>query len=246
MSVLVHDVHHSYRKFAALHGVDLELTGEPCALVGVNGAGKSTLLTIMAGGLEPNRGTVAVGGSDLYRRKSRNAALARTALMPQRFGYPHAMTALEFVSYLTWMRKVSWKQARERAAAALEAVDLGAVAHVRMGALSGGMVRRVGLAQALAARAEVILLDEPSTGLDPEQRRIMIELVGSLAGVQVLMSSHVMEDVLEVAERVVVLHEGVIVFRGRVAELAALAPADVPPSRAVEEGFLSTIGRLRR
>lgn len=246
MSLVVDGVSHAYRRRVALDGVDLELTDGRCALVGVNGAGKTTLLTVMAGGLRPRHGTVAVSGRDLYERRSRPAALSRTVLMPQRFGYPRGMTALELVSYLTWMRDVPWSRARERAREALDAVDLDDVRDLRMGSLSGGMVRRVGLAQALAARADVVLLDEPSTGLDPEQRRIMIQLLRSLTGTQIVMSSHVMEDVVDVATHVVVLHEGRVVFQGTVAELAARSPAGAESSRAVEAGFLAVIGRRGR
>lgn len=245
MTLLAQSIRQSYGTVRALDGVDLSFTGDACALVGVNGAGKTTLLTVLAGGLRPDQGSVTVAGQNLYRWRSRTSALARTVLMPQRFGYPRSMTALEFVSYLTWMRNVPWGQARERARVALENVQLGQFHDARMGAMSGGMVRRVGLAQALAARADVILLDEPSTGLDPEQRRIMIDLLRSLTGAQILMSSHVMEDVVEVATRIVVLDKGQVKFDGTVAQLAARSTSKVESSRAVEAGFLEVIGRRR-
>lgn len=110
--------------------------------------------------------------------------------------------------------------------------------------LSGGMVRRVALAQALASSPSVLLLDEPSTGLDPKQRRVMVDLIGNLAGC-VLLSSHVMEDVADVASRVLVLDEGRIVFDGTVDQLSGLAPVGAPRGRAAEAGFLHVISEAK-
>lgn len=163
--------------------------------------------------------------------------------MPQDSIFPARMTTLEVVTYLGWMRGVRTRRARRDAAAALEAVGLASRAHAKVSSLSGGMRRRVSLAQAIAGSPDVLLLDEPSTGLDPEQRRAMVDLLGGVSGT-VLLSSHVMEDVAELADRVLVLDGGRIVFDGTVSGLAARA-ADPTGPRAAEEGFLDVLGRSR-
>lgn len=150
------------------------------------------------------------------------------------------MTALEVVEYLAWMRGLGVKESRARARESLDAVGLSARAASKIRELSGGMVRRVALAQAIAAAPRVLLLDEPSTGLDPRQRRIMVDLILSL-GSCVLLSSHVMEDVRDVAQRVLLLNEGRLIFDGTTAALSAQAPTGTPPARAAEAGFLQTL-----
>jgi ABC-2 type transport system ATP-binding protein len=231
---------HRYKDRVALEDVSFTLSGGVTALLGVNGAGKTTLLTAVAGGRAPSAGEVRVNGNDPYDRRQRNAALRSVALMPQAATFPGNMTALEVVEYLAWTRGVSSRSAPRLAREALETVRLGERADTKVRALSGGMVRRVALAQAIASRPDVLLLDEPSTGLDPAQRRTMVELISEL-GTTVLLSSHVMEDVTDVAQRVLVLSDGRLVFDGTVPELRAHAPERTDPARAAEAGFLRIV-----
>ncbi|MGN6612993.1 MAG: ABC transporter ATP-binding protein [Angustibacter sp.] len=232
-----------YRQVVALDGVKLELSSGVTALVGVNGAGKSTLMTTMAGALRPAAGCVRVQGFDPYGR-DRKRALRAVALMPQSATLPRRMTALDVVAYLAWMRGVPARVARQAALGALDRVGLSARAHHRVGQLSGGMQRRVLLAQAIASDARVLLLDEPSTGLDPEQRRVMVDLIREL-DLAVLMSSHVLEDVVDAASRVVVLDDGRVAFDGTVQALASLAPSGTEAGRAPEAGFLTVVAGAR-
>ena len=198
-AVEVLDVAHSYGDRAALDGVSLTLERGTTALIGVNGSGKSTLLSILAGALEPGSGSVRVMGLDPYRFRQRRAALPHVALMPQQAAFPANMTIREVVGFIGWARGLGRNRARSRAD-----------------------VVRVALAQALVSEPDVLLLDEPSTGLDPEQRRGMVSLIREL-GSTVLFSSHVVEDVKDVAQRVLVLEEGRLLFSGTVGELEALA-----------------------
>lgn len=234
-----------YGSRTVLFDVTFQLNDGVTALVGVNGAGKTSLLQAAAGGLAPRSGSVHIAGRDPYGRRERRQALVRCSLMPQDLRFPGTFTALEAVQYLAWMRGISGKAARSRAQECLEVVGLTPRADSRLRELSGGMVRRVGLAQALVSRPDVLLLDEPSTGLDPQQRRMMVDLIDGL-DCCVLLSSHVMEDVGDVAGRVLVLHEGRLVFDGSVPALAALAPAATPGGRAPELGFLSIVATARR
>lgn len=238
--VAVRGVSHRYSGDVwALRDIELELSDGVTALVGVNGAGKSTLLSTLAGSLQPTAGSVRIGGLEVYG-KGRKDVLPRVALMPQSLTMPETLTALEAVSVIGWMRGLRGREAKARAEAALEAVDLQDRARSRIKELSGGMKRRVALAQAIVAEPEVLLLDEPSTGLDPRQRRRMVDIVKTLTGT-VVFSSHVMEDVVDTAGRVLILHEGGVLFDGDVEELHGHAPAGTAASRRAEAAFLQLI-----
>lgn len=213
------------------------------ALVGVNGAGKTTLLSVLAGALRPSSGTVTYGSADLYGRKRRDG-LRQVTLMPQHLPLPGNLSCREALSVLAWGRGIRAGAIDREVSEVLEKVGLGGRARDRVATLSGGMQRRLALAQALLGSPDVVLLDEPSTGLDPEQRRRMIQLVASLGG-KVLMSSHVLEDVVEVADRVVLLHEGAVVFADSLECLVALAPPEAPPARKAEAAFLAVIADQR-
>ncbi|MCB7136696.1 ABC transporter ATP-binding protein [Cellulosimicrobium marinum] len=237
-------VTHGFRDRGVLVDVGLELDSGVNALLGVNGAGKSTLLSVAAGGVQPRKGSVRVGGAELYgSRRDRRRALPAVALMPQHAVFPGTLTVVEVVEYLTWMRGARARDARTAARDAVRRVLLDDRADSRIKTLSGGMVRRVGLAQAIASGARHLLLDEPSTGLDPEQRRAMVNLLADLEGT-VLLSSHVMEDVRDLASRVLVLDGGRIVFDGTVDALAGLAPAG-DAARSAEAGFLAILSGSR-
>lgn len=194
--------------------VTLELTEGVTALLGANGAGKTTLLRTLSGALSPTSGQVTINGLNPYARRERTDALDKIAFMPQTASVPRDLTAVDFVAYLTWMRGKRRTPARAEALEALDAVGLANRADDKLKRLSGGMVRRVWLAQALAAQAGTLLLDEPSTGLDPRQRATMVELIQARATGTVLLSSHLIEDVLSLATSVIVLREGRVVHRG--------------------------------
>lgn len=217
---------HRYRRGSpALQSLSLSIGDGVTGLVGANGAGKSTLMRISAGALSPSEGTVSVDGMDLYGRSGRADALRHVAWMPQNTTNPRNVSAVDFVSYLTWMRGFSHTEARERSLQALSDVKLGRVAGEKLGRFSGGMVRRVWLAQALAVDPQVLLLDEPSTGLDPRQRATMVELLAARRQGSVLLSSHLLEDVTDLADRVVVLDAGRVVHDG-------------PPPASADPGWL--------
>lgn len=237
-------VNHGYGDRKVLDDVTFTLESGITAILGVNGAGKTTVLTLAAGALRPRAGLVRIAGKRLYGgRSERRQSLREVAFMPQTATFPGSMTAREVVEYITWMRGARSREARIAAQESLERVMLGDRAASRVKTLSGGMLRRLCLAQAIASGAPVLLLDEPTTGLDPEQRRLMITHLESLNGT-VMLSSHVMEDVRDLAKRILILDGGRIVFDGSVSQLQQLAP-ESSRERAAEAGFLSVISASR-
>jgi ABC-2 type transport system ATP-binding protein len=202
-----------------LRGITLAVQPGITGLLGVNGAGKSTLLNVLAGALRPQSGRVELEGVDLYGRGHRQA-LRDVALMPQELRVPYGARLVDAMRIIAWARGVPSRDASQRADEALERVHLSDRARTRVSRLSGGMRRRFALAQALVADPKLLLLDEPTTGLDPQQRIVVRELITALPDHStVIMSSHVIEDIEASCERVVVLHDGAIAFDGTLADL---------------------------
>ena len=221
MELLAHGV--GYRYAGARHDAldDVALTIGPgvTALVGVNGAGKSTLMHVLARALRPETGTVTLDGVDIHRARRREMA-PRIALMPQDFVLPSGTRVLDGLAYLAWLHGVPAKHAVPRSAALLELVGLADRSGDKVSALSGGMVRRLALAQALVGRPDVLLLDEPTTGLDPEQRAAVRALLSDprWQAPITLVSSHLMEDVGVLADRVLMVDAGSVLFGGSLVE----------------------------
>ncbi|MFC4996928.1 ATP-binding cassette domain-containing protein [Dactylosporangium cerinum] len=202
----------------AVDGLTLRLGPGLVGLLGPNGAGKSSLLRIAATVTRPTGGQVRFAGGDAVARPGP----LRRALgyLPQDFGvYPH-LTGHEFLSYLAAVRGLAGRSARARVGELLELVNLTHAAKRPLGGYSGGMLRRVGIAQALLADPRIIVVDEPTAGLDPEERVRFRNLLSDLsADRSVLLSTHVVSDVESVATRIVVVTGGRIRFDGEPAEL---------------------------
>lgn len=247
-TVEVSGLSYRYGEGQGCEDISFALQGQATGLIGVNGAGKSTLLRMLAGAQRPQAGQVLLMGLDPYTRAARSQALGRVALMPQLTDFPAPMSVHDVVAHIGWLRGLTQRDATRRARVVLAEVGLSTRLAARMKELSGGMVRRVALAQALVAEPDVLLLDEPSTGLDPEQRRIMVELVQAQSAT-VIFSSHVIEDVLDVATKVLVLEGGRLVLDDTLTEVEHRGEAVVGTmaSRAekAETGFLVTVGRNR-
>lgn len=228
----------------ALDQVDVCLVEGITGLVGVNGAGKSTLLRILARIISPNGGVIALDGANV-RGVSRRAIAGRIGYMPQEFSLPHGARVLDSLLYLAWLKGLSGAKAKERCRELLGELALADRADAKVSTLSGGMVRRLALAQAILTRPEVLLLDEPTTGLDPEQRLTVRELLRDerfRAGIT-LVSSHVMEDVEALADRVVLLDGGSVVFTGSLTEFR-LAPDGIVED--AEAAFVRRLVGVRR
>jgi ABC-2 type transport system ATP-binding protein len=213
----------------ALAGVSLQLGTGITGLLGPNGAGKTTLLRILATVLAPDSGDVRLFGRDPRDAADRAAIRRRLGYMPQEPGFHMRFTAFEFVDYVAILKELTDRRERHaEVRRVLRLVGLGDVAGKRVGALSGGMRRRVALAQALIGDPGLLILDEPTAGLDPEQRLRFRDLVSSLAADRcVVISTHQTEDVAALCHRVVVLRDGAAAFAGTPAELIELARGHV-------------------
>jgi ABC-2 type transport system ATP-binding protein len=193
---------------AALQGIDLDIPNGMLGLLGPNGAGKTTLMRIVAGLLEATSGTITLDGEDLLSSPER--IWARLGYLPQDFGfYPH-LSGEQMLIYLLEMKGVSAPEGtRKLAHSLLEQVNLTAAARRKVKSYSGGMRQRLGIAQAIAGNPRVIIVDEPTAGLDPEERLRLYRLLAELASDRiVLLSTHIVEDVAVLCSRFAVIREG--------------------------------------
>jgi ABC-2 type transport system ATP-binding protein len=221
MGVFASGVRRSFGPVEAVRSIDLTApVGEVTALVGPNGAGKTTLLLILASLLMPDAGTISVGGHD--PAADPDAVRAVTGWMPDFFGVYENLTAREYLEYGAAAYRLPRAAARDRAAELLGVVHLAEHADRPVHMLSRGQKQRLGVARALVHRPRVLLLDEPAGGLDPRSRAELRDLLRALAagGAAVVVSSHVLGELEEMADRAVFVDRGVTAGEQRIAELA--------------------------
>ena len=209
----------------ALQGVNLELDSPSLVgLLGPNGAGKSTLMKLLVAGLLPTGGAVRVDGEPLLRRE--RALKARLGYLPQDFGLYDELTVTQFLDYMGALKGL--RDSRAAIQSAIEEVHLEEKARAKIRTLSGGQRQRVGIAQALLGEPELLIFDEPTVGLDPEERIHFRNLFSRLAQKRlVLLSTHIIEDVQSVCSRLLVLHRGKLRFDGPPEELIRAAEGHV-------------------
>ena len=228
-TIVITDVHKSYGRTIALNGVTFQTARGITGLLGPNGAGKTTLLRMVATVLSPDRGSLRLLDRDPTDPRGRLEIRRRLGYMPQEPGFHRHFTAFEFVDYIAILKEWTDRRARhDEVRRVLNLVGLADVGGRRIKALSGGMRRRVALAQALLGDPELLVLDEPTAGLDPQQRLRFRETVSGIAERQtVLLSTHQTEDVAALCERVLVMDEGRVLFDGGTKELAEQARGSV-------------------
>jgi ABC-2 type transport system ATP-binding protein len=200
----------------ALRGVSLEIGAGAFGLLGPNGAGKTTLLRILATLLKPSQGRVTVDGFDVSDRRQNWAVKQILGYLPQEMGLYPSLTVSEFLDYIAMLKNLHQSQRRARALEqVVEQAGLNSVKHQRIGTLSGGMKRRVGIAQALLGDPKLLIVDEPTAGLDPEERMRFRNLLAHLSAERViLLSTHIVEDIAATCQDMAVLHLGQVRFRG--------------------------------
>ena len=214
---------------AALDGLDLVVPTGMFGLLGANGAGKTTLMRILAGIARPTSGRVTVGGHDIGTGAGRAAVQRDLGYVPQDLGVYPDLTARQFLDYLALLKGLDDRTVRRRRVGELlEVVALTTHADRKLRGFSGGMRQRVGIAQALLADPQLLIVDEPTAGLDPEERIRFRTLLSQFAGRRtVLLSTHIVDDIAQTCREVAVLAKGKLIFRGTVDELTRRAEGQV-------------------
>jgi ABC-2 type transport system ATP-binding protein len=235
----------SYRGLRVLRGVDLEVAaGSIFALLGSNGAGKTTLVKVLSTLLEADAGTCRVGGVDVAAQPAR--VREAISLTGQFAAVDEVLTGRENLTLMARLRHL--KGARAIADRLLSRFSLAEAGGRRVSAYSGGMRRRLDIAMSLIGDPQVVFLDEPTTGLDPQARLEVWETVRALAvsGTTVLLTTQYLEEAEQLADRIAVLHQGRIIAEGTLGELKRLLPAPEPEyvekQPTLEEVFLSIVG----
>jgi ABC-type multidrug transport system ATPase subunit len=247
MNVELTDLSRRFGRTPAVAGVSLTTGPGVFGLLGPNGAGKTSLLRMMATVLSPTAGRMRLLGRDPGAYSPRREIRRRLGYLPQNLGYYPGFTVAEFVEYFALLKDMPAGQVPRAVALAVERVGLGDRARARMRTLSGGMLRRAGIAQAIVNEPELLLLDEPTAGLDPEQRmefRTLLREFGERA--TVIVSTHLVEDVGAACTEVALMDKGKIVFHGTPADLIARgegsgAAGDAP----LERGYSAVLAAAR-
>lgn len=226
MNVEIFDLSMTYPSGkTALRGINLNLSSPNLiGLLGPNGAGKSTLMKLLVAGLLPTEGTISVDGKPLMKQE--RLLKARLGYLPQSFGLFDELTVWQFLDYMAALKGIDNSQ--EAIAAAIQSTNLEEMRKAKIRTLSGGQRQRVGIAQAILGNPHFLIFDEPTVGLDPEERITFRNLFSQMAQDRlVLLSTHIIEDVQSVCNQLIVIHQGRIRFVGTPAELIAGAVGHV-------------------
>ena len=218
MELLLDCLTKQYGRKTAVDGVSAVLKPGVYGLLGANGAGKTTLMRMLCAILESSSGQVLLNGKEITSL----GADYRNVLgyLPQDFGYYPNYTAMEFLMYVAALKGIPKNIAKKRAMELLEEVGLSHVANKRIKTFSGGMKQRVGIAQALLNNPEILILDEPTAGLDPKERVRFRNLISDYAGDKiVILSTHIVSDIEAIADEVLLMKNGRFVLQGSVPEL---------------------------
>lgn len=230
MEITITDLSKTYSgKVQALRGVNLRIQTGMFGLLGPNGAGKTTLMRILAGILQPSGGQALVGSYNLSTTRDRTAVKQVLGYLPQELGMYPDLSAREFLDYIALLKGLDDKAQRQRRVQRmLDLVGLADVAHRKLKTYSGGMKRRVGIAQALLNDPRLLIVDEPTAGLDPEERIRFRNLLSELGGDRVvILSTHIVEDIAQTCQNVAVMTHGEVIFSGTTFDLVQAAQGHV-------------------
>lgn len=212
MELVIDRVSKQYKNKIAVDRVSVKLHQGIYGLLGENGAGKTTLMRMLCGILKPTGGTITFDGVDVSEEQYR----AILGYLPQDFGYYPEFTAMDFLLYFAALKGIPKRQAKRKAEELLTLVSLEGVGRKKIKSFSGGMKQRLGIAQALLNDPKLVILDEPTAGLDPKERVRFRNLIESLGKNSiVLLSTHIVSDIEHIADEVLMMKEGQLIFRGR-------------------------------
>jgi ABC-2 type transport system ATP-binding protein len=236
----------SFGRTQAVAGVDLAVGAGVFGLLGPNGAGKTSLLRMMATVIPPTSGQLRLLGRDPGGYGPRREIRRRLGYLPQNLGYYPGFTVAEFVEYFALLKEMPARQVPGAVARAVEEVGLGDRARAKLRTLSGGMLRRVGIAQAIVNSPELLLLDEPTAGLDPEQRVAFLTLLRQMGErATVIVSTHLVEDVGAACSQVALMSAGKIVFCGSPGELISRGEGFEIGDAPLERGYSAVLAQAR-
>lgn len=227
MNLQIENLSKQYRAGVwGLKDFNLELGAGVLGLLGPNGAGKSTLMRMLATITRPTRGSITWNGVDVV--KSPDALRAVLGYLPQDFGVYPNLSALEFLEYMAAIKGLDGKAARRRIDELLQVVNLTEAARRPLGGYSGGMRQRVGIAQALLNDPQLLIVDEPTVGLDPEERVRFRNLLADLAEERIIvLSTHIVSDVEAIATDIVLIHQGQLLERAAPEDLLRMLDGKV-------------------
>ena len=211
MKLSVDRVSKQYKNKLAVDRVTFDLSEGVTGLLGANGAGKTTLMRMMTGILSPSGGEISADGVPVQSEEY----LALLGYLPQDFGYYPEFSAKEFVQYIAALKGIEKKKAKEKTDALLDLVGLSDVAGKKIKTFSGGMKQRVGIAQALVNDPKILILDEPTAGLDPKERVRFRNLIADIGkDTIILFSTHIVSDIEHIASNVLMMREGKLIYEG--------------------------------
>ena len=225
MEIRIEDLNQFYGKKQALKHVDLVIPSGMFGLLGKNGAGKTTLMKVLAALLKKSSGKVTICGVPVENTREIRSI---TGYLPQDFSMYGNMSAAEALDYLGALSGMKKAERRKRIPLLLEEVNLGDKGNIRIRAMSGGMRRRLGIAQAILHDPKILIVDEPTAGLDPEERvRFRNLLCGIAQDRIVILSTHIVGDVEATCENIGILNEGELIYQGTVEQLLNMAEGRV-------------------
>lgn len=212
MELVVDRVSKQYGSKIAVDRISLKLQKGVYGLLGANGAGKTTLMRLLCGILKPTGGSISFDGIDVSTEEYR----ARLGYLPQDFGYYPDFTGKDFLLYMAALKGLNRSEAKKKAEELLQIVGLGEQGRKKIKTYSGGMKQRLGIAQALLGAPNLLILDEPTAGLDPKERVRFRELIGELGKENiVLLSTHIVSDIEHIADVVLMIKDGQLIFQGK-------------------------------
>ena len=226
MELTISDLTKDFGSFRAVDQVNFTMHSGVYGLLGVNGAGKTTLMRMLTTLIRPTGGEIRWDGQDVFQMD--NAYRKLLGYLPQDFGYYPDFSIYDYLMYIASIKGIRPAAAKERASRLLKQVGLSQARHKKMKTLSGGMKRRVGIAQAMLNDPQILILDEPTAGLDPNERIRFRNLISELSEDRiVLLSTHIVSDIEYIASEILLMKDGCITLSGTAEEVIASMPERV-------------------